>query len=73
MESKVLQEYDDAKDNKRVSVAGINIVFYKAGAYILNMGAVNFFEYLIINLMLIIHVDRRQRAALIENPTLTFF
>lgn len=73
LESKVLREYDDTKDNKRISIISMGNVFKKTGHYILNMGAVsqtipysfillkvNFFEYLIINLMLLIFVDRRQ-------------
>lgn len=59
MESKGIKDYDDTKDNKRMSLVSISNVFRKTGQYIFNMGAVNFFEYLIINLFLVIHVDRR--------------
>jgi len=39
-------------------------VLQKTGPYVVNMGMVNFFEYLIINLLLILHVDKRQRYVL---------
>ena len=55
----MLHNYDDIKDNKKLSGVSLGVVFGKAGSYIMNMGAVNFFEYLIINLMLIVHVARK--------------
>lgn len=54
-----LKQYDDSRDNKRMSIMAMTDVVSKVGAYIFNMGAVNFFEYLVINLFLVIHVDRR--------------
>lgn len=58
-ESKVLMEYDDTKDNKRLSLVSGVRVMRKTGPYIYNMGLVNFFEYLVINLMLTLHVWRK--------------
>ena len=58
VESQMLFEYDDTADNRQMTIVNLGIVFKKAGAYILNMGTVNFFEYLIINLMLNVHVAK---------------
>lgn len=55
-------EYDEVTDNKKLNVQNTQEVYEKAGKYILNMGYVNFLESLIINLILILHVDRKQRA-----------
>jgi hypothetical protein len=64
IESRLLKEYDDVRDNQRMTLTACMSVLHKTGTYILNMGLVNFFEYLIINLLLILHVDRRQRLIL---------
>jgi hypothetical protein len=57
-ESKELNEYDDVKDNDVLTFKAIKKVLSKAGSYIYSMGLVNFFEYLIVNLLLLLHVDR---------------
>ncbi len=57
-ESKELNEYDDVKDNDVLTFKAIKKVLSKTGSYIYSMGLVNFFEYLIVNLLLLLHVDR---------------
>eukprot|EP00347_Sterkiella_histriomuscorum_P003594 403363688 len=59
-ESRMLKEYDDVQDNKRLSLVSTIQVFQKAGSYIIHNGLVNFLEYLVINLMLIIHTAKRE-------------
>jgi hypothetical protein len=44
----------EAKDNRRIQQVAIARVFKKAGPYIFNLGAVNFLEYLITSLLLVI-------------------
>jgi len=61
-ESRDLNEYDDVKDNVMMTKNGSKRVLAKAGNYIYSMGIVNFFEYLIINLLLLLHVDGHQRS-----------
>mmetsp|Transcript_41045 Transcript_41045/g.39550 ORF Transcript_41045/g.39550 Transcript_41045/m.39550 type:complete len:195 (+) Transcript_41045:319-903(+) len=56
-----------------MSLASLTTVFRKTGAYIFNMGAVNFFEYLIINLLLVVHVSRHQYSLTLEYQELSFF
>ena len=63
IESKILKEYDDVYDNKRLSMVSTIQVFQKAGSYIVHMGLVNFFEYLVINLMLILHTAKKEERA----------
>jgi len=48
-------------------------VLQKTGSYVYSMGLVNFFEFLIINLLLVIHVDRRQRTIMELKQEMTFF
>jgi hypothetical protein len=72
-ESRRLVDYDDCRDNKRLSLVSSMNVLSKVGSYIYHMGMVNFFEYLIINLLLIIHVDRKQRAKILTGKEMTFF
>ena len=55
----MLSEYDDCNDNKRLTMRGTGNVFFKTGHYIINIGVVNFFEYLIINLLLVIYVYQK--------------
>ena len=45
----------EAKDNRRINSVALSRVFMKTGVYIWNIGLVNFFEYVIINLMLVIY------------------
>ena len=71
-ESRDLMEYDDVLDNEMLDYNGVSKVMKKTGSYIFNMGLVNFFEYLIINLLLILHVDKRQRAILSSGREITF-
>jgi hypothetical protein len=63
-ESKVLDLYDDSKDNRRLSSRSIESVFRKTGPYIVNMGAVNFFEYLVVNLLVSVQVSIHQQNLL---------
>ena len=44
----------DARDNRRIQQVAMARVFKKAGRYIFNLGFVYFFEYLIVNLLLVI-------------------
>ena len=44
----------EAKDNRRIQQISIARVFKKAGPYIFNLGLVNFFEFIIVNLLLVI-------------------
>lgn len=44
----------EAKDNRRIQQVAIARVFKKAGPYIFNLGLVNFFEFIIVNLLLVI-------------------
>lgn len=41
IESKILREYDDCRDNKRLSLVSSMQVLQKAGSYIFNMGFVS--------------------------------
>lgn len=45
----------EVKDNRRIQTLAVARVFKKAGAYIFNLGLVNFFEYIIVYLLLFIY------------------
>lgn len=44
----------EAKDNRRIQQVAIARVFGKTGNFIFNLGFVNFFEFLVVNLLLLI-------------------
>ena len=48
------------KANRRINQIAVSRVFKKTGNYIFHLGAVNFFELLIINLFLVIHCFYRE-------------
>ena len=67
--------FDDAADNKHLNKPNISSLYSRIGDFILNIGLVNFFEYLIVNLLLSIFVQRQQDKILKTTPgdDLTFF
>lgn len=73
LESRILKDYDDVQDNKRLSLVSSMQVLQKTGSYVYHMGLVNFFEFLIINLILVLHVDNRQRTILSMKEEMSFF
>ena len=48
-------------------------MFHKAGHYIVNIGLVNFFEYLVINLLLLIHAAKAEERTKEFKEHLSFF
>jgi len=44
----------EAKDNRRMQQVAIARVFGKTGNFIFNLGFVNFFEFLVVNLLIVV-------------------
>ena len=56
----------EVKDNRRIQTVAVGRVFKKAGAYIFNLGLVNFFEYIIVYLLLFIYCYYNELKTLSE-------
>jgi hypothetical protein len=54
----------EAKDNRRIQLVAVSRVFEKTGSFIFNLGLVNCFESVIVNLCLLIYAYRREETLL---------
>jgi hypothetical protein len=67
----------EAKDNRAIKLIAISRVFSKTGSFIFNLGLVNFFEVLVVNLIVGIFTfqqeDGEQDADFIQQYQYTLF
>lgn len=49
-------------------MVAVSRVFKKAGSFVFNLGAVNFFESVIVNLQLVLYCYRQEDKLLSDNP-----
>lgn len=52
------------KDNRRIQLVAVSRVFEKTGSFIFNLGLVNCFETVIVNLFLMIYTYDREESLL---------
>lgn len=59
----------EAKDNRRISLVAVSRVFKKSGSFIFNLGLVNCFEQVIVNLSLVIYAYKNEDELLQKNQS----